>query len=122
MILNVLVVGMAMRWISRTVGVSINTMAKLLVDTGEACASYHDETVRDVPASKVQCDEICSFCYAKEDERSEGARHGDGDVWTWTAIKRDHKTIQSWAVGDQSGQTAIEFMDDLRARFASVAS
>ena len=78
MILNVLVVGMARRWISRTVGVSINTVAKLLVETGEACASYHDETVRDVPASKVQCDEIWSFCYAKEDEVAKA--HGTGMV------------------------------------------
>ena len=40
-----------MRSISRTVGVSINTVSKLLVQAGEACAAYHDEAVRDVHAS-----------------------------------------------------------------------
>jgi hypothetical protein len=30
-----------------------------------ACAAYHDETVRNVKAKRVQCDEIWSFTYAK---------------------------------------------------------
>ncbi len=66
MILNMLVERMSMRAISRTVGVSINTATRILVDAGEACAAYHDETVRDVLARKVQCDETWSFCYATE--------------------------------------------------------
>ena len=45
-----------MRAVSRTTGVSINTVTKLLVDAGEACAAYHDETVRGVAARRVQCD------------------------------------------------------------------
>ena len=35
-----------MRSTSRTTGVSINTVTKLLVDAGHACAAYYDETVR----------------------------------------------------------------------------
>jgi len=121
MILNMLVEGMSMRSISRTVGVSINTVTKLLIDAGEACAEYHDKTVRDVPANRVQCDEIWSFCYAKDKniKTAKAAPEGAGDVWTWTAIDSDHKMIIAWEVGDRSGQTAIEFMDDLRARLAN---
>jgi hypothetical protein len=47
-----------MRAISRVVGVSINTVTKLLVDAGTVCAAYRDEHVRDVTATRVQCDEI----------------------------------------------------------------
>lgn len=65
-ILNMLVEGSSMRSISRITGVSINTVTKLLEDAGRACAAYHDETVRNVKAAHVQCDEIWSFCYAKE--------------------------------------------------------
>ncbi|WP_299654454.1 transposase [uncultured Jannaschia sp.] len=121
MILNMLVEGMSMRSISRTVGVSINTVTKLLVEAGEACAAYHDETVRDVKAAHVQCDEIWSFCYAKDKNvaTAKAAPEGAGDVWTWTAIDRDSKMILSFEVGDRSGATAIEFMDDLRARLAN---
>ena len=121
MILSMLVEGMSMRSISRTVGVSINTVTKLMVEAGEACAAYHDEAVRDVEARKVQCDEIWAFCYAKDKnvKTAKAAPSGAGDVWTWTAIDSDSKMILSYEVGDRSGATAIEFMDDLRGRLAN---
>ena len=120
MILTLLVEGMSMRSVSRTVGVSINTVAKLLADAGAACADYHDRTVRDVRAARVQCDEIWSFCYAKQRNvaRAQAAPAGAGDVWTWTAIDSDSKLLVSWTLGDRSGATALAFMDDLRARLA----
>ena len=121
MILTMLVEGMSMRSISRTVGVSINTVSKLLVEAGEACAAYHDEAVRDVSATRVQCDEIWSFIYAKEKNapRAKSAPPEAGDVWTWTALDADSKLIVSYEVGDRSGETAMEFMDDLRPRLAN---
>ncbi|MDE0418281.1 MAG: IS1 family transposase [bacterium] len=120
-ILNMLVEGMSMRSISRVAGVSINTVTKLLIDAGEACATYQDEHVRDVECRKVQCDEIWSFCYAKQKnvDRAKAAPHGAGDVWTWTAIDADSKMILAYEIGDRSGATAIEFMDDLRKRLAN---
>ena len=110
-----------MRSISRTTGVSINTVTKLLVDAGRACAAYHDETVRNVKSHRVQCDEIWSFCYAKDKNVpvAKAAPKGAGDVWTWTAIDSDSKMILSYEVGDRSSATAIEFMDDLRGRLVN---
>jgi hypothetical protein len=64
-ILSMLVEGSSMRSISHVVGVSINTVTKLLVDAGTSCAAYHNAHVQDVPARRVQCDEIWSFAYAK---------------------------------------------------------
>ena len=61
-ILNMVVEGSSMRLISSITGVSINTVTKLLEDAGKTCAAYHDATVRNVIATHVQCDEICSFC------------------------------------------------------------
>ena len=121
MILSMLVEGMSMRAVSRTAGVSVNTVNKLLIDAGEACAEYHDMTVRKVNARRVQCDEIWSFCYAKGKNvrTARAAPEGAGDVWTWTAIDSDSKLILSWEVGDRTGETAIGFMDDLRSRLAN---
>ncbi len=109
-----------MRSISRTVKVSINTVTKLLVDAGEACAACHNEAVQDVHARRVQCDEIWSFCYAKQKNvKTAGATpDGAGDVWTWTALDSDSKIILAYEVGDRSAETAIEFMNDLRTRLA----
>ena len=110
-----------MRSISRTVGVSINTVTKLLVDAGEAAADYHDRTVRNVTVKRVQCDEIWAFCYAKERtlERAKKAPEGAGDVWTWTALDSDSKMILAYEVGDRSGATAREFMQNLKDRIAN---
>ncbi|MEX2630087.1 MAG: IS1 family transposase [Tistlia sp.] len=119
-ILAMLVEGSSMRSISRVVGVSINTVTKLLVEAGEACMAHHDETVRNVKAKRVQCDEIWSFCYSKQ-KNVEAAKRKDlayGDVWTWTAIDADSKLIVSYMVGGRDSEYAMGLIDDLRQRFA----
>jgi IS1 family transposase len=110
-----------MRSISRVCDVSLNTVAKLLVDAGHVCADFHDNAVRNVKTTKVQADEIWSFSYAKAKNvrDAKSAPEGAGDVWTWTAIDADSKLIISWHVGDRSQYTAIEFINDLRARLAN---
>lgn len=117
-ILSMLCEGSSMRSISRVCDVSINTVTKLLVDAGETCLALHDELVRDVRASRIQCDEIWSFCYAKGKNvaKAKAATEDAGDVWTWTALDADTKLIVSYFVGDRSGQSAIALMDDLCSR------
>ncbi len=106
-----------MRSITRVVGVSINTVTRLLVDAGEACYAYHNEHVRNIHAQRVQCDEIWAFCYAKEKNVSPESPDGSGDVWTWVGIDSDSKLVISYMVSPGRGsEYAIEFMDDLRAR------
>lgn len=120
-ILAMLCEGSSMRSISRVADVSINTVTKLLVDAGETCLDMHDDLVRDVHASRIQCDEIWSFCHAKQKNvaAAKAAPEGAGDVWTWTAIDAESKLIVSYFVGDRSGDSAINLMDDLRARLAN---
>jgi IS1 family transposase len=120
-ILAMLCEGSSMRSISRVADVSINTVSKILVEAGEACLILHDETVRNVKASRIQCDEIWSFCHAKQKNvaAAKAAPEGAGDVWTWTAIDADSKLIVSYYVGDRSGQSAMCLMDDLQARLAN---
>lgn len=110
-----------MRSISRVVGVSINTVTKLLIEAGEACAKYHNNTVRNVKTTRVECDEIWSFVYAKNKnvETTIAAPDGAGDVWTWTALDADSKMILSYEVGDRSADTAHEFKFDLQGRLAN---
>ena len=120
-ILGMLVEGMSMRSITRITGVSINTVAKLLTDAGNACADFHDDAVRAVTSKRIQADEIWSFVYAKQKHvpSAKAAPEGAGDAWTWTAIDADTKLLVSYTVGDRSGATAFEFMTDLRLRLAT---
>lgn len=120
MILSMLVEGMSMRAISRAVGVSINTVTKLLVDAGEVCAAYHDEHVRGIRGRRrIECDEIWSFVYAKERavKHAKAALDGAGDTWTFTVIDADSKLITSYLVsGERDGESALALMGDIRGR------
>jgi len=120
-ILNMLCEGSSMRSISRVVDVSINTVTKLLVDAGTACALFHDASARHLNASRIQCDEIWSFCYAKQAHVATAKKpvDGAGDVWTWTAIDADTKLIVLWLVGNRDGGTASAFINDLKSRLAN---
>jgi IS1 family transposase len=120
-ILSLLCEGSSMRSISRVVDVSINTVAKALVDAGAACATFHDEKVRGVQSKRVQVDEIWSFCAAKQKNVPNMKKpvDGAGDVWTWTALDADSKLIVQWFVGGRDGHSAKLFIDDLATRLAT---
>lgn len=112
-----------MRATARLADVSFNTVTKLLIDAGKVCADLHDELVQGVTASRVQCDEIWSFAYAKQQNvaKAKSAPMEAGDTWIWTALDSDTKLIVSWLVGGRDGDYAIAFMDDLRSRLANRA-
>ena len=117
-ILQMLVEGSSLRSISRVTGTSINTVTKLLVDAGNACAAFHDSHVVDVPARRVQVDELWGFVYAKQKnvDAARKAPAGAGDAWTWTALDADSKLVVSWLVGARDGESAYAFMQDLGHR------
>lgn len=121
LILRCLVEGMSVRATARTADVHKATVTKLMIEAGKACAAYQDRALRDLPCQRIQVDEIWSFIYAKEKNvaRAKAAPREAGDVWTWTAICADTKLVPSWRLGDRSGMTAIDFMDDLRPRLAN---
>jgi IS1 family transposase len=120
-ILSMLVEGSTMRSISRVADVSINTVPALLRQAGEACEAFHDQTVRNVKAKRVQCDEIWSFVYAKAKNvaTAKAAPEGAGDCWTWTAIEAQSKLMIAWAVGDRDATYAQSFMQDVADRLAT---
>jgi IS1 family transposase len=120
-ILSMLCEGSSMRSISRVCDVSINTVAKLLVDAGKACATFHDDKVRGVKARRVQVDEIWSFTAAKQKNvaKMKTPVAGAGDTWTWTAIEAETKLLITWLVGGRDSEYAMAFMDDLRSRLAN---
>jgi IS1 family transposase len=117
-ILSMLVEGNSLRATTRMAGCSINTVSKLLLDIGEACAAYQDEHLRDLPCKTIEADEIWSFVYSKQKKVPEELKgmFGVGDVWTWTALDADTKLIASWYVGERKYEDARAFMEDLKGR------
>jgi IS1 family transposase len=120
-IIRCLVEGNSIRSTVRITGYAKNTVTKLLVDIGKACAAYQDEALRHLPASRIECDEIWSFVGMKaktvpEERRGEP---GIGDAWTWTALDPDTKLMCSWLVGDRSVEDAEAFIADLAGRLSN---
>jgi hypothetical protein len=81
-IISVLCEGNSIRSTARITNTAINTVVRLLRDVGAACAEYQHEHLRNLPCKTIQCDEIWSFCYAKQKNVPEDkqGRLGYGDV------------------------------------------
>lgn len=112
-ILGLLVEGNSLRAASRLSGGSINTVTKLLVDVGTACAEYQNKALRNLSCKRIQCDEIWSFVYSKQRNVPEGMEGQAGDIWTWTALCADTKLILSWMIGQRTSEDAAAFISDL---------
>lgn len=119
--ISALVEGNSIRATVRMTGVAKNTVIKLLEDAGRACAEYQDMVFRNLTCKRIQCDEIWSFCYAKEKNvpKDKKGQFGYGDIWTFTAICADTKLVPSWYIGRRDVGGATIFMKDLASRLAN---
>ena len=116
-VIRCLIDGCSIRATVRMTGIAKNTVTKLLVEMGCACADFHHRNVRGVKVRRLQCDEIWSFVGAKKKNvTAQQEQEGWGDVWTWTAIDADTKLCVTYYVGDRGKQSAFNFMDDCRKR------
>src|SRR5207244_3894200 len=114
-VVHALVEGNSVRATARITGTAKGTVLRLLAEIGDACTRFHDRTVRNVPAKRVQCDEIWSFTYAKQRNLAPAlqGRAGFGDTWTWVGLDADSKLAIAWRVGDRGPSTAVPFVKDL---------
>ena len=118
-ILNLLIKGVSVTDITKTLNVNKRTVLKLLVDAGRASKRYHDYKVRQIDAEQVQCDEMWSFCHTKDRNLSTSgvAPPEAGDVWIWTSIDTDSRLLINWDTSPNRGpQYATRFMRGLQAR------
>jgi IS1 family transposase len=118
-VVKALVEGNSIRSTVRMTGVAKNTIQKLILDLGAACAAYMDETLKNLPCKRVQCDEIWSFIGAKDRNVTPELRAKNpdaGSVWTWTALCADTKLIISCLVGGRDAGYAHAFMQDVASR------
>jgi IS1 family transposase len=119
-VVTALVEGCSIRSIVRMTGVAKGTITRLLESVGTACADYLNAAVRNVPAKRVQVDEIWSFVGCKQKnvtvEKIEAAICGD--VWTF-AIDADTKLAISHMVGRRDAGCATEFLQDVAARLSN---
>src|SRR5436190_3900688 len=120
-IIRALVEGNSIRSTVRMTGFAKNTITRLLVELGRAASDYQDKVLRNLTPTRIECDEVWSFCYAKAKNvpKEHEGEFGFGDVWTWTALDPDSKLMCSWFVGDRGAASADWFCSDLASRLRS---
>jgi IS1 family transposase len=121
-IVSAIVEGCSIRSIVRMTGASKNTVAKLLVELGDACARYMNEHLRNLKCERLQVDELWNFvgCKQKNVTTKKIERDGVcGDVWTWIAIDADTKLVPCFMLGLRDPASANLFIEDLAGRLAN---
>ncbi|MGB6684224.1 MAG: hypothetical protein WBH24_11315 [Candidatus Acidiferrum sp.] len=85
-VIAALVEGNSIRATVHMTGASKNAIQSHLAAIGPACEGYQTLALRNLPCRKIQCDEIWSFCSAKQKNvpADKQGQFGFGDVWTWT--------------------------------------
>lgn len=112
-IVRALADGASARAVARITGSDKDTVLRVLVEVGEFCSTYQNIVLRNLPCTRVEADEIWSYCGAKEANKTNA---GQGDLWTYTAICADTKLIFSWIVGSRSSISTHAFMHDMASR------
>jgi IS1 family transposase len=113
---SMLAEGSSIRSIERITSIHRDTIMRLGVRIGEACAKIQDDKFRGLNCSQIECDEIWGFVGAK---RRNAANVGAyGDVWTFIGLDSESKLIPSFIVGKRDAYHAKAFMSDLASRMA----
>ncbi|MDD5338083.1 MAG: IS1 family transposase [Dehalococcoidales bacterium] len=120
-VISALVEGNSINATCRMTGTAKHTILNLLRDVGLACMKYHDIYLNNLSCKHLQCDEIWSFCYAKQAHVPEkyNGKFGFGDVWTWVALDADTKLVVSWLVGLRTMECATTFINDVKSRLSN---
>lgn len=109
--------GNSIRSIERITGIHRDTVMRLGVRIGTACAKIQDEKMRGLNCDQIEVDEIWGFIGAKRNRADAVGAYGD--VWTFIALDADTKLIPSFIVGKRDSYHARAFMEDLASRMAN---
>jgi IS1 family transposase len=118
-VISALIEGNSIRATVRMTEVSKKTVMRLLVEVGEVCADYQDHAFRNLNSKRLQLDEMWSWIYCKDKNRTEeiARKNPDaGDVWLWVCVDADSKLVPSWRLGQRDLATAKDFVDDIAKR------
>ncbi|MGA2540048.1 MAG: hypothetical protein ABSG78_00655 [Verrucomicrobiota bacterium] len=106
--------GSSIRSIERMTAIHRDTIMRLGVRMGQACAKIMDTKMRGLNSAHIEVDEIWGFIGAKRKNADRAGVYGD--VWTFIAIDADTKVIPSFVVGKRDSYHANAFIADLATR------
>jgi len=117
MAVGLLCEGNSIRSIERITGIHRDTIMRLGVRVGQACAKIQNEKMRGLGCKHVEVDEIWGYVGSKQKNANRTGNYGD--VWTFIALDADTKLIPSFIVGKRDAYHAKAFMADLAERVSN---
>jgi hypothetical protein len=94
-----IVEGMGVRAACRLAGIAKGTGLRLIREVGSACEAFQRQWLRDLDTTRVECDEVWSFCYSKEKNVPVGVPKEVRDRFGWATCGRGRlsmRTRNSW--------------------------
>ena len=85
-IINCLIEGCSIRATVRMTGAAKKTVMRVLVEVGEVCADYQDRVFRNLRCKRLQLDEMWSWIYCKEKNRTEEIARKNPNCWRRVAL------------------------------------
>ena len=116
---SALVEGTSIRSVERMTGIHRDTIMRLGVRVGAACANMMNEGMRNLSCKTIQLDEIWGFIGKKQARVRRNDSPELGDVWTFVAIDADTKIVPTFRVGKRTSETCNAFLSDLASRLAN---
>jgi IS1 family transposase len=118
-ILSGLTEGCSVRSVSRMTGSHIETILKLIVESGAKAQAMLDEKMRGIQAEAIECDEL--WCYIQKKQRrvtvEDRYEHPEyGDTYTFIALDPVTKLVPSYLVGKRDTACTHQFIADLATR------
>jgi IS1 family transposase len=108
--------GSSIRSIERITGIHRDTIMRLGIRVGTACAELLDIRMRNLSCRYLQFYEIWGFIGKKERHMRFDDDPQYGDVWKFCAIDADTKLVPVYKVGKRDRATARAFVSDLAGR------
>jgi hypothetical protein len=99
-IVQLLAEGMSIRSIERVKPFHRDTIMRLGVRVGDACAKMLDEKMRDLECRYIEIDEIWGFVGKKHRNTNANDPIGrSGSIWTYVALDKETRLVPSFRVG-----------------------
>lgn len=109
--------GASIRAVERMTGVNRQTVMRLGVRVGEACAKLHDEKMRELNCANIQIDEAWGIVQKKQRQvTAADAGTFVGDVWVYVALDSDTKLVAGFLAGKRDMAHTSAFVSDLASR------
>jgi IS1 family transposase len=116
-IISALVEGNSIRSIERMTDTHRDTVMRLMVEVGNACAVLMDKKMRGLNCRRLEVDEIWAYVQKKQAHVKQNDDISRvGDMWTFVALDPESKLIPTWLVGKRTLPNATTFLTDLSER------